>query len=431
MAQITTPSGAVIEDTTGALITPPPTAAPTPPPAPQPAPMPTPTPTPAPLPTPAPAPVVQPVLPAPIPAPAAKMYNVQAGDTLSAIAAKFGVPISDISGYRSGDPNRIFPGESLTIGKTVPTPTPTPVESTVMEDTGFDPSQEIRQYFQSVFGQNSDALQYGFNTNPAKTVKDLVQEVMLATGLPDASAQLNQISKEIEELQNEQADKVADINDNPFLSAGTKRARIEQLDEKYSQRIDSRTNRLKLIQGAYDDARQQAQFAATTAISLFDKNQNFEQNKLEFAISEAEKFLTAQNKSNEIDTQVVEVGNRKVLIDSETGATIKDLGPASTGSGGGTPTRSGNLVYTNNDYSSDSSKLEASRGDDGWVDPAIYQRLYRAWLDEGGTSKDFIAKFPPKLFVNPANNTLPPILRNTTGSGLDADIDALFNSSVS
>src|SRR3990167_481706 len=46
----------------------------------------------------------------------AQQYKVQAGDTLSAIAKKYGVSISDITGYKSGNANLIFPGENLTIG---------------------------------------------------------------------------------------------------------------------------------------------------------------------------------------------------------------------------------------------------------------------------------------------------------------------------
>ena len=43
-------------------------------------------------------------------------YTVQEKDTLSAIAQKLGVSVSDISGYRSGDPNVIYPGEVLNVG---------------------------------------------------------------------------------------------------------------------------------------------------------------------------------------------------------------------------------------------------------------------------------------------------------------------------
>lgn len=42
-------------------------------------------------------------------------YTVKPGDNLSKIAAQYGVPASSITGYSSGDPNLIQPGEVLTI----------------------------------------------------------------------------------------------------------------------------------------------------------------------------------------------------------------------------------------------------------------------------------------------------------------------------
>ena len=46
----------------------------------------------------------------------AQTHTVQAGDTVSAIARRYGVPVSSVTGYRSGDANRIGVGERLTIG---------------------------------------------------------------------------------------------------------------------------------------------------------------------------------------------------------------------------------------------------------------------------------------------------------------------------
>lgn len=67
-------------------------------------------------PAPAPSkPAPAPAKPAPSAKPSGRTYTVQAGDTLSGIAAKFGVSTSAISGYRSGNPNVIYPGEVLTI----------------------------------------------------------------------------------------------------------------------------------------------------------------------------------------------------------------------------------------------------------------------------------------------------------------------------
>jgi len=119
--------------------------------------------------------------------------------------------------------------------------------------------------------------------------------------------------------------------------------------------------------------------------------------------------------------QEFEVGGEKVYLTPPP--------PKTTGSAGdGIVVRSGALTYTRQDYAEDANALEQSRGDDGWVDPGVYQQLYEAWVGNGGVITDFISKFPPKSYVNPANTTLPPALRNTTGANAaDARIEALIN----
>lgn len=47
---------------------------------------------------------------------AEQTYTVKAGDTLSRIASQYGVGINNVSGYASGDPNKIGVGEVLKIG---------------------------------------------------------------------------------------------------------------------------------------------------------------------------------------------------------------------------------------------------------------------------------------------------------------------------
>ena len=42
-------------------------------------------------------------------------YTVKSGDTLSGIGKQFGVPYKQITGFKSGNPNLIYPGEVLTI----------------------------------------------------------------------------------------------------------------------------------------------------------------------------------------------------------------------------------------------------------------------------------------------------------------------------
>lgn len=51
-----------------------------------------------------------------------RTYTVQPGDTLSSIAVKLGVAQSQISGFHSGNPNLIYPGEVLSVSGGSPQP---------------------------------------------------------------------------------------------------------------------------------------------------------------------------------------------------------------------------------------------------------------------------------------------------------------------
>lgn len=53
---------------------------------------------------------------------AEQTYTVKAGDTLSKVASQYGVSLNQISGYKSGDPNKIGVGETLRIATTPPAP---------------------------------------------------------------------------------------------------------------------------------------------------------------------------------------------------------------------------------------------------------------------------------------------------------------------
>jgi LysM repeat protein/Txe/YoeB family toxin of Txe-Axe toxin-antitoxin module len=315
-----------------------------------------------------------PVLPAPAPiqpvAPVqqTKQYTVMPGDTLGAIALKFGVPLSSITGYRSGDPNRIFSGETLTIGQpaaAAPAQPQNPQQPQQPGDqqpgggdspTGIGDDELSRLYMQafmdtmredmsgnpaagspsdifSNYGVDASNLQYGFQTNPTQTVQDLLTQVMQATALPDAKSHITDLAKQIEDLENERDSKFEAIDNDPFLSAGTKEKQKDKINEKYDRRILARTNSLKLLQDAYDSARQESQFAVSTAINLFDRNRVFDQNKLEFAVNQAEKRLetiremTKLNPAQykEVNGGLYDLGSGEWIIEPTNNATLGGL----------------------------------------------------------------------------------------------------------
>lgn len=295
-------------------------------------------------------------------------YKVQPGDTVSGIAKRFNVTPDKVQGFRSNDPNTIFPDEVLTIqdqqgdvgqapggpqapvntGPTIvdgsalqPTPqVPTAVESTAGISTAPQPEvpndQVIEEALQQSapeapttqpinvnqvenppapttsvggpptdvnipepqptagqtfttpsgaqvdtqgnvvsapvldkFGFDSTDLAEQFKTNPFGAVSSLVQQIMQATGVPSLNKNIEDISGQIEELENARDAEIARIQDDPFSSVSSKAQRIQNVNDKYDQRINARVNRLTLLQSTQQDARNQAEFAASQALNLF------------------------------------------------------------------------------------------------------------------------------------------------------------------
>jgi hypothetical protein len=122
---------------------------------------------------------------------------------------------------------------------------------------------------------------------------------MEMTGLPDIRQQITDIAGGLEDIENERDALIAKINDDPFLSAGSKAARAREVENEFAPRINNRINRLTLLQSAQQEARQQAQFAASTAINLFSDQRDFQQSQLEDELDRAEKFLEAEAKLQE------------------------------------------------------------------------------------------------------------------------------------
>ena len=325
-------------------------------------------------------------------------YTVKTGDTVNAIAKRYNVPVSAMSGFRSNDPDVIFPEEILTIqtpqeqpqapaseaaplapaiapqpqaippsGAPVvpaaapqqpppapiqpqqpaeaqpPTPqtfkriftTPSgvqvPMDLSAEADallggettrnrppTPQDINKQTETFFEQ-FGIQPSELKTGFELNPSLTLSYLVKQVMEATGLPDVRSNITNISKEIEDLANERDKEIQDIQDNPWKSAGSKQQLIQRISNEYENKIANRTNRLTLMQNAYQDVRQQVQFAATTAINLYDKERTFRQQQLEDTLDRTEKTaeierkqIEEEAKAKQLTYSIQDVGGRTV-----------------------------------------------------------------------------------------------------------------------
>lgn len=148
-------------------------------------------------------------------------------------------------------------------------------------------TQQISTFF-GQYGVDSGKLSQGFTANPVQTLTTLTDHVMKSMQIPDAITNISNITKQIETLSNERDDEIQQIQDNPWKSAGSKAELIAKISDKYERRITNRTNSLTLLQNAYQEARQQAQFAITTAVGLYDKQRAFDQKSIEDALNRQE-----------------------------------------------------------------------------------------------------------------------------------------------
>jgi hypothetical protein len=181
-----------------------------------------------------------------------------------------------------------------------------PQQFNAIQTTPVQPKTSyIDEYQQQVdsalaqYGLDSSKIESGFQVAPAATLSELVQQVMDSVGLPDIRENVTKISDEIESIANERDREIEAIQDNPWKSAGSKSELIRKIEDRYEKKIANRTNKLTLLQDAYQTARQESQFAITTAVNLYDKQRTFDQNRLEDYLDRAEKVMESKKKLNE------------------------------------------------------------------------------------------------------------------------------------
>lgn len=149
---------------------------------------------------------------------------------------------------------------------------------------------EIRaaEYFTENFGIDISKILSSYQS-PQKSITDIVKEVMQATQLPDAKDNMVKISKEIEDLENERDEEIAEINENPWLSEADRSRNVIKMQEKYENKINARTNQLRLYQDVYDSAKQEAQYAASLAANLYTQERDYLQGQMQWIIDLAER----------------------------------------------------------------------------------------------------------------------------------------------
>lgn len=261
-------------------------------------------------------------------------YTVKPGDTLSAIGAKYGIPYSQITGYRSGNPNLIYPGEVLTIPSAVapvqpvapalrvePIPQVQPISPNVDEVTkikqqieqvtsqiaeksallakaqaaGLTGTQQIPDWVNaaaspSVAAQiaptkGAEATAFA---QPTQSYDALKQQKYQEAGLADIKARMDALDAKILASKNKLYGEEAEVMDNPWLSNASRVGRVKTLYDMANKEIGNLLDERKLLADDYTAGISEIDKSITAQLGLEEQQRAIAQQQLEYQTPEQE-----------------------------------------------------------------------------------------------------------------------------------------------
>lgn len=183
-----------------------------------------------------------------------------------------------------------------------------------------------------------------------------------------------------------------DMNYQDMTAAEKRQADTLKSNLAFQQQvIEEQKNKEKQIQTLAIEAA--ANGADANTVANIQKASSFE-----MAINMASPYL------QKTDTQIIEVNNRKVLIDTKTGNIIKDLGAAPS-TGTKTTQTERLLADQQSVITSTSSKLDEERrlSTDGYANPNTYRKAKQDYIAAGGSAANFFQSFPLEVYISPPN----------------------------
>lgn len=262
---------------------------------------------------------------------------------------------------------------------------------------------------------------------------DIYNQEYKNAGLTDVKSRLSDLDTAIAKIRDKYTHANGNINENPWLSEASRvgRGRIlndqmqseignyetqqQQLQSLYNMGLDE----VKLRLGLRQDDQNTAQATQQKALAFAAENKinspffkiggtvyrtsdmtPFHSQQEAFAAGVSPDWSNVQpvQSAPELHTQVVTAGGRSVLIDTQTGTIIKDLGSAYKGTSGGSASPKDQVK---SDIAQTNENLNSVIGPDGFVSPQDWKRAYSDWLAAGNPGDDFISYF--KGYVNPAD----------------------------
>lgn len=236
----------------------------------------------------------------------ADTYKIKKGDTLGQIAKQYGVGISDITGYRSGDPNKIFEGETITIGTKTAPKTEAPKTGGTTDDYAGLVKDELKKTtedfnYEDPYGLGKVRTDYDtYKTNREKAYNDLKTLTSTAfdeeygkKGLAEKKTKLSEIDSAIALAKKERDDAINKVRTNPGLSASQMTGDIKKLADYQNNIINNLIEERNGIATEYNTGLEEVK----SAVSTRTKAKELDYNYWNDLISESSKVIDEYTKA--------------------------------------------------------------------------------------------------------------------------------------
>lgn len=104
--------------------------------------------------------------------------------------------------------------------------------------------------------------------------------------------------------------------------------------------------------------------------------------------------------------KLITIGEGTMLYNTETGETFKNPKTYAPNTSGGLGS------FSSESVSSAAQALEETRGSDNYANTGVYLDLYEQAIANDVLPQDFIKKFPPDLYLNPEDPSIPAFIKN-------------------
>lgn len=248
-------------------------------------------------------------------------YTVKSGDTLSGIAQQLDTSVSNLTGYSSGNPNLIYPGEVIRVGgqqatqatNNIPQPSVQQQNRTNQSNSNMMTEDEalnrgidvnvLRREGRLIEGGGGGGGGFSMPQQPTIDLQAMYQKMFDSSGVKTEEEALTAKQAEATTLKNQLAQAETEIGDNPFISEANRVGRVNRRRTEAQKRLDTILEEQNQIQGRIQKQKADIEMKLNMQMKQFD----IESQQAQQALSNLNTYMSLGLLDNASDAEIAQL----------------------------------------------------------------------------------------------------------------------------